>query len=106
MPGQHGVVRPHAAAAAVFQDQIRVIPEDVIQPAQVCPVVLQQAVTQGNYAALFSNEKVQEVLNDQELFDNLGRVRASLGHEIVFSNDGSDKEDEASRDDQIDAMGE
>ena len=67
---------------------------------------IQQAVTQGNYAALFSNEKVQEVLNDQELFDNLGRVRASLGHEIVFSNDGSDKEDEASRDDQIDAMGE
>ncbi len=67
---------------------------------------IQQAVTQGNYAALFSNEKVQEVLNDQELFDSLGRVRARLSHEIVFSNDASDEGEEASRDDQIDDMGE
>lgn len=42
---------------------------------------IQKALTHGNYAALFSNEKILGVLNDQELFDHLGRVRASLSGE-------------------------
>ena len=39
---------------------------------------IQKALAHGNYAALFANEKILGVLNDQELFDHLGRVRAGL----------------------------
>lgn len=56
---------------------------------------IQRALTSGNYAALFSNQKLLDALNDQELFDHLGRVRAKMtllppGDEAAAGDRGAD----------------
>lgn len=68
---------------------------------------IQKAIAQGNYAALFANEKILGVLDDPELFDHLGRVSARLsGAPPDNPASGEAREDDAprSRAEQIEAM--
>ncbi|GEM_PF-860505 len=50
---------------------------------------IQRALFSGNYPALFANDKVRELLNDRELFDELGRVRAKVTAQMLDNSDTS-----------------
>ncbi|MDR0966713.1 MAG: CvpA family protein [Myxococcales bacterium] len=62
---------------------------------------VQKAIAQGNYAAIFSNKRIQSALNDPELFDHLGNVRSRVGITLV---PGSVSDAEEGLDAQRDAV--
>lgn len=56
---------------------------------------IQRALFSGNYPALFANDKVRELLNDRELFDELGRVRAKVSLQMLGAPEDAPAEREA-----------
>ena len=74
VPGKHGVRNAHTAAAAVFDDQIRIGFKNVIQPFQIGPVVSQQPVPGAVRIQLCPDARIDVVVH-------LDITRAVLFHQ-------------------------
>ena len=63
MAGQHGIVHTHAAAAAVFNHQIRISLKNLIKPFQIRSVMFQKTVSAAVSLIIRSDKGIAVIVN-------------------------------------------
>ena len=82
MAGQHGIVHTHAAAAAVFNHQIRISLKNLIKPFQIRSVMFQKTVSAAVSLIIRSDKGIAVIVNlkvaDSVLFDQTVHYAPSI----------------------------